>query len=127
MNYRFESIADRFLPIAAGGTLFIDFQHVTPRHVVKANLGWARGRWEIDSYFNYQSPTSGLNSTPFGTASFLSPVPDYVSVDARIAYRLTDWATLAISGQNIGLASQKQTAAGPKVERTVFASLTLNY
>jgi hypothetical protein len=79
-----------------------------------------------ESYFYYQSSTSGLNSTPFGTASFLSPAPDYVSVDARIAYRLTDWAILAISGQNIAPAPQKQTAAGPKVERTVFAIPTVN-
>jgi iron complex outermembrane receptor protein len=126
VNYRFESITDRFAPIAAGGRDFIDFQHVTPKHVVKANLGWASGPWEIDSYFYYQSPTRGLVAFPFAQGSFLSAVPDYLSVDARIAYRLTDWATLAISGQNLGLSSQKQTA-GPKVERSMFATLTVNF
>ena len=126
VNYRFESITDRFAPIAAGGKDFIDFQHVTPKHVVKANLGWASGPWEIDSYFYYQSPTRGLVAFPFAQGSFLSPVPDYLSVDARIAYRLTDWATLAISGQNLGLSSQKQTS-GPKVERSAFATLTVNF
>jgi iron complex outermembrane receptor protein len=126
LNYRFESITDRFLPVAANGTLFIDFQHVTPKHVVKANLGWASGPWEIDSYFYYQSPTQGLESLPFGTASLLSPVPDHFSFDARIAYRLSEWATLAISGQNLGSSPQKQTS-GPMVERSVFASLTVTY
>ena len=126
VNYRFESVTDRFLPFAQGGTAYIDFQHVTPKHMVKANLGWASGPWEIDSYFYYQSPTRGLESLPFASGSFLSPVPDYLSVDARIAYRLTDWATLAISGQDLGVSPQKQTA-GPKVERRVFATLTVNY
>ena len=99
---------------------------MTPKHEVKANLGWAGGPWEIDSYFYYQSPTQGLSGLPFGSGSFLSPVPDYFSMDARIAYRLTDWATLAISGQNLGASPQKQTA-GPMVERTVFATLTVTY
>ena len=126
VNYRFESIADRFAPFAAGGTSYIDFQHVTPKHMLKANLGWASGPWEIDSYFYYQSPTRGLESLPFASGSFLSPVPDYLSVDARIAYRLTDWATLAISGQDLATSPQKQTA-GPSVERRVFATLTVNY
>ena len=127
MNYRFETIDDSFIPAAQGGKLYVDFQHVTPRHVVKANLGWASGPWEIDGYLYYQSPTRGLESLPFSVGSFLSPVPDYLSADARIAYRMTDWAMLAISGQNLGLSSQKQTAAGPKVERSVFATLTVNY
>jgi iron complex outermembrane receptor protein len=104
----------------------VDFQHVTPKHVVKANLGWASGPWEIDAYAYYQSPTRGLEAGPFALVSFLSPVPDYLSLDARIAYRLTDWATLAISGQNLGVSPQQQTA-GPKVERRVFASLTVSY
>jgi len=117
LGYRFESIHDDFDPAAQNGAVYVDFQHVTPKHVVKANLGWASGPWEIDSYFYYQSPTQGLSGLPFGTGSFLSPVPDYFSFDARIAYRLTDWATLAISGQNLGSSPQKQTS-GPAVERT---------
>ena len=126
VNYRFESITDRFIPSAQGGNLYVDFQHVTPKHVVKANLGWASGPWEVDGYLYYQSPTRGLEAPPFSGSSFLSPVPDYLSVDARIAYRLTDWATLAVSGQNLGSSPQKQTA-GPMVERRVFATVTVSY
>ena len=127
VNYRFESIADHFIPIAVGGTAYADFQHVTPKHVVKANLGWASGPWEIDSYLDYQSPTQGLQSLPLNRGSFLSPIQDYLSLDARIAYRLTDWATIAISGQNLGVPSQMQTAAGSMVERRVFATFSVNY
>ena len=130
-NYRFESITDFFIPSAQGGTSYVDFQHVTPKHVVKANLGWARGNWEIDTFLYYQSTTRGLARLPlppgsFITGSFLTPVADYLSVDARIAYRVTDWATLAISGQNLAQSPQQQTS-GPKVERRVFATLTVNY
>jgi outer membrane receptor for ferrienterochelin and colicins len=126
VNYRFESITDRFLPAATGGKLYVDFQHVTPKHEVKANLGWAGGAWEIDGFLNYQSATEGLTGLPFGSGSFLSPVPDYLSFDARVAYRLTDSTTLAISGQNLGVLPQKQTA-GPMVERSVFVTFTVNF
>ena len=125
VNYRFESIEDHFIPEAQSGALFVDFEHVTPRHVVKANLGWARGGWEIDSYFYYQSSTRGLESLPFNAGGFLSPVPDYLSADARIAYRLNDWATLSISGQNL-LSSPQQQTSGPRVERRIFATLMFN-
>jgi len=45
INYRYEAVSDHFKPLAVGGTKYIDFQHVTPSHVVKANLGWSRGEW----------------------------------------------------------------------------------
>ncbi|HXJ00331.1 MAG TPA: TonB-dependent receptor [Micropepsaceae bacterium] len=126
LNYRFESIRDHFVPAAQNGALFVDFEHVTPKHVVKAHLGWSQGPWEIDGYAYYQSSTRGLVAGPFTAFSFLAPVPDYLSLDARVAYRLTDWATLAISGQNLGVSPQQQTV-GPKVERRVFATVTVNY
>ena len=53
-----------------------------------------------------------------------SPVAGYASVDARIGYRLTDWATLAVSGQNLLQARQRQTV-GPAVGRQIYLSLTL--
>jgi outer membrane receptor for ferrienterochelin and colicins len=126
VNYRYEAISDHFKPIAAGGTKYLDFQHVTPAHVVKANFGWSRGDWEVDTYAYYQSATRGLEGLSFGAGSFLTPVQAYLSADARIAYRLTDWATISISGQNL-LESPQQQTSGPKVERRVFGTLTVRY
>jgi hypothetical protein len=126
INYRYEAISDHFKPLAMGGTKYIDFQHVTPAHVVKANLGWSRGDWEIDTFAYYQSATRGLAGLAFSAGSFLTPVQSYVSADGRIAYKLTDWATISISGQNL-LESPQQQTSGPKVERRVFGTLTVRY
>jgi len=125
-NYRFEYISDQFEPFARDGKAYLDFEHVTPRHVAKANLGWADDRWEVDGFLGYQSATQGLAGLPFSSGSFLTPVPDYVSVDARLAYKPTEWATLSISGQNL-LQSPQQQTSGPEVERRVFATLSVNY
>jgi iron complex outermembrane receptor protein len=124
VSYRAEFVDDNFLPFAVGGVDVADYEHTTPNHLFKASLGWARGDWEADTYLNYQSRTLGLRSTVTGSA--LAPVGAYVSLDARIAYRLTDWATLAISGQNL-LQSPQQQTSGPDVERRVFATLSTNY
>ena len=126
VTYRYESIKDSFLRFAQNGTGYIDFEHVTPNHTVNANLGWARGRWEIDGFLYYQSATRGLVGLPFGTGSFLTPVQAYVSFDARIGYRLTDWATLSVSGQNLFASPQQQTS-GPKVERRILGTLSVDF
>lgn len=124
-NYRIETITDRFRPGAQNGTQFLDFEHVTPRHVANLNLGWAARRWEVDGYLHYQSATLGIQPLSSGAASVLVPVNAYASVDARVAYRPSAWATLALSGQNLLHARQQQTS-GPQIERRVLGTLTFD-
>jgi iron complex outermembrane receptor protein len=123
-SYRAEFVDDDFLPFAKGGVDVADYEHTTPKHLIKAGLGWARGDWEVDTYLDYQSSTEGLRFLGLGTA--LVPVGAYVSLDGRVAYRLTDWATIAVSGQNL-LQSPQQQTSGPAVERRIFATLSANY
>jgi iron complex outermembrane receptor protein len=123
-SYRLEVVTDHFSPGAAGGRDFIDYQHTTPVNMIKANLGWSAGDWEVDGYLQYQSSTYGL--LPGGLGTTLSRIPSYVSVDGRVAYKLTEWATLALSGQGLTQAAQTQTS-GPAVERRVLGTLTVKY
>jgi iron complex outermembrane receptor protein len=124
LSYRAEFVKDSLFPWAANGTSYADFEHTTPKHVVKASLGWTLGAWEADAFLGYQSNTEGLQVS--GCATALAPVGAYISFDGRIAYRLTDWAALAVSGQNLLQSPQRQTS-GPAVERRVFATLSVNY
>jgi len=124
LSYRAEFVFDDFVPSAKGGASYLDFEHTTPKHLVKANLGWTSGNWEADVYAGYQSNTSGLQPGVFGTV--LVPVGSYVSIDGRVAYRLADWATLSVSGQNVLQSPQRQTS-GAAVERQVFATLSVRF
>jgi outer membrane receptor for ferrienterochelin and colicins len=124
VSYRAEFVSDEFLPFAVGGVAVADYEHTTPKHLVKGGLGWANGAWEADTYLTYQSNTLGLRTT--GIATALVPVGAYISVDGRVAYRLADWATLAVSGQNLLQSPQRQTS-GAAVERQVFATLSVNF
>jgi hypothetical protein len=61
-----------------------------------------------------------------GYGTGLVPVGAYAALDGRLAYRLADWATIAVSGKNLLQSTQRQTS-GPDVERQVFATLSVNF
>jgi outer membrane receptor for ferrienterochelin and colicins len=126
LNGRLESVKDRFDSTAAGGTAFVDYQHVTPTGLLNANLGWAYGKWEADAYLQYQTHTSGLVSVVPVFLSRLVPVPAYVATDARVGYQMNERTTLSVSGQNLTHSSQRQNS-GPEVERRIFAMLTIRF
>jgi iron complex outermembrane receptor protein len=126
LNYRFEEISEEFSSFAQVGKLFVDYDHTTPKHLIVTNVGWARGRWEIDGYARYQSATAGLLLAAGADGTMLVPVAEYVAVDARVAYQLDKQWTFAASGQDLAHAQQRQTA-GPNVERQLMGSVTFNF
>ena len=123
-SYRLETIKDKFLPFAQGGAAFADFEHTTPKHQIKANLGWALDAWEVDGFLTYQSATQGLVPNTVGTA--LMPISPYANADARVGYRINDNLTLSVAGQNLLTDRQRQTAA-PDVERCIFLNLAAGF
>ena len=124
LSYTPELIRDSLRPTESGTT---DYQHTTPNHIVKANIGWASGPWEADLYGRYESATEGLVADQIGGISAkLVPVNDYTAVDFRVGYKVTDWATLSLSGQNVTQSTQQQNAAAD-VERTILGSVTVNF
>lgn len=123
-SYRLETVKDKFLPVVANGSLYIDYQHTTPKHQIKADLGWAGKAWEADIAAYYQSRSAGLRPTDVGT--MLEPVPAYANADARIGYRINAILTLSLSAQNLFTARQMQTS-GPDIERRAFLNLSAGF
>jgi outer membrane receptor for ferrienterochelin and colicins len=126
LGYRFEALKDLFNSADKDGDVFVTYQHSTPQSLVNANIGWSKARWEIDGYLRYQSATQGLIPLPDQTNTGFTPIPAYVSVDARIAYKPIGRVTLAVSGQDISHATQRQTSA-QEVPRQVFGSVTVDF
>lgn len=125
--YRPEKITDHFVPFAQNGAAYTEYEHTTPRHLLKANLGWANKRWELDGFLQYQSTNHGLQpSSLYGPGAVLTPIPAFTTIDGRVAYNLNSRFTWAVSGQNLAHASQIQTS-GPAVERRVLGTLTFNF
>jgi outer membrane receptor for ferrienterochelin and colicins len=126
LSYRFEDVSEQFSPFAQNGKQFVDYDHTTPKHLVVGNLGWARGKWDVDGYARYQSATEGLLPLAGSGNTTLVAIPQYVALDGRVAYRLNPEWTFAASGQNLAHAQQRQTA-GPNVERQLRGSVTFNF
>jgi len=124
LSYTPEIVTDHFAMGQASRLFVVDYQHTTPVHVVNASLGWTAGRWEVDGFLRYQSDVYGL--APAGSPARLTRIDNYVSIDGRVGYRLLDWATMSLSGQNIGQSRQRQTAA-PSVERRVVGAIAVNF
>jgi len=124
VDYRPEKVVDDFLPDERNGAAEVNYEDTIPRHQVKASLGWANSKWELDSYYRFESNNQGLQPGRIGT--ILVPVPQHLSLDGRVGYNLTDRLTWSVSGQNLTHASQVQTS-GPAVERRVLGTISFNF
>jgi iron complex outermembrane receptor protein len=126
LGYRFEALKDLFNSADQDGDVFVAYQRTTPQSLANANIGWSKARWEIDGYLRYESATQGLLPLPDMTNTGFTPIPAYVSLDARVAYKPISRMTLAVSGQDISRATQRQTSA-QEVPRQVFGSVTVDF
>ena len=74
-----------------------NFSQISPKHLLRLWTNYAppRQKWEVGAGLNATSRT--YNETFAGTISQGS----YATVDARVAYRLTDKITVAVNGTNL--------------------------
>jgi iron complex outermembrane receptor protein len=130
LSYTPETVSDHYLPGFTPENTLIDFADTHPDQVVDANLGWADGPWAIDGYLRYESEFQGLRYNPASNivlpTATLVRIPDYVSVDANIAYRFDNGLTLSLSGQSLLQHTQMQTAAAD-VERRIYLTATVDF
>ena len=109
-----------------------DFQRGTPTHVVVAGGGYSIGKFELDvqgrwqsRYRDYRRSTASISITSTIAAAPLE-IANYVQVDARAGYRVTDHLTLALTAQQF-IAQRLMQSAGPPVERRLLISATARF
>jgi iron complex outermembrane receptor protein len=95
-----------------------------PRHVVVAGIGYTRDRLELDLMARWQS--SYLDFQLAGTALRPVEVPNYILLNGRIGYRLTDTLTVAATVRQFNTSRLMQTA-GPPVERSAIVSVNAHF
>jgi iron complex outermembrane receptor protein len=102
----------------------VEYAHSTPEHVVIGGIGYTRDRLELDLMARWQSSYLDFRLNPDRTALLAVNVDNYVTMNARVGYRLTDTVSLAVSAQQFNQ-SQLVETAGPPVERRIIASITV--
>ncbi len=105
-------------------TSAIDYAHSVPRDVVTLGVGYTRNRWEVDLLGRWQSSYQDFRG--IGGSSYLQPVEvrNYLTLNARVGYRVTDNLTLSLTAQQFNVSQQLQ-AAGPPIERQIIAGVTI--
>ena len=104
---------------------YVDFSHSTPRHVVTVSLGDSWGPVEADIQARWQSSYRDFVAP---TMNYLRryDIAPYTTVNARVAYRLTDTAVVALTAEQL-TDEALQEVAGPKVDRRFTLSVTTGF
>ena len=127
LNYAFAATTDNTVLNKNGlVSSTIDYAHSVPRHVVTAGIGYTRDRLEMDVLGRWQSSYLDFLDSPASLQLQPVEVPNYVTLDARVGYRLTEQLTAAVTAQQFNQEHIVE-AAGPPVERLIIASITLKF
>ncbi len=126
ISYSFISISEHFLlnslSVSPGS---FDYQLGSPASVIDAGLGYSWDRLSVDAQARWQSQYVDNNPT-VNDVSVPVRINDYTTESARIAYRVSDSVTLALSGEQL-LQSQILEAAGIPVERQITISISSKF
>jgi outer membrane receptor for ferrienterochelin and colicins len=102
----------------------VAYSRAVPRDVVIGGVGYTRDRLEFDllgrwqsSFLDFRTMDSGLSYTPVEVA-------DYITLNARAGYRLTDNLSVSLAAQQFNRSELIETA-GPPVERRIIVSVTV--
>jgi iron complex outermembrane receptor protein len=126
VSYSYISISDRLsLGALSGTSSLLNYDSGSPASVVDVGAGYTWDRLDIDAQARWQSrftdyyPTVTNGSQPFR-------IDNYVTMNARIAYRITDNLTVALAGEQL-LEPQIFEAAGLPVERRITLSISSQF
>lgn len=127
LNYAFAATTDNtVLNKNSLLTSTIDYAHSVPRHVLTAGIGYSKDRLELDLLGRWQSSYLDFQTLPQSIELQPVEVRNYLTLNARAGYRLTDNVTAAVTAQQFNM-SRLLRDAGPPVERQIIASVTLRY
>lgn len=102
----------------------ISYSSSVPRQVVVAGFGYTRDKFEIDIMGRWQS--SYQDFLQVGQALRPVNVDNYVLLNLRAGYKLTDTVTIAATVKQFNASRLMQTA-GPPVERQAIVSLNMHF
>jgi len=102
------------------------YAHSVPEHVVDAGIGYSHEKFEADLMARWQSSFLDVRAQEIPGPLLLVSVDNYVTVNARAAYRVLENVTLALAAQQLN-APRLITTGGAPQERRLIASVTVRF
>ncbi|WP_152044837.1 TonB-dependent receptor plug domain-containing protein [Aureimonas psammosilenae] len=126
LSYSLASLNDRTSADILSLIPAIDYAVQNPVHSVIAGLGFTWDRLEVDGQARWQSSFKDFrfDEATFGSAA--ENVPDYVTLNARAGYKVTDQATFSVTAEQLN-AARIVTSAGRRSERRLLAGLKIEF
>ena len=118
-DYTYTDVKDSLFPGMDAVNRYVAFQSTTPKTRGNVGANWSKGPWETDANLHYVGDFKWYDITN----GALQPVKAYASLSSRVGYKMDNGVTLAVSGQNLLKAQQKQTR-GLEAERQLVASIS---
>ncbi|ESQ75764.1 hypothetical protein ABAC402_07300 [Asticcacaulis sp. AC402] len=112
-------VTDEAYPGVALPAQKADFSRMTPKTRGNVGLGWAGGKWTVDTFLHYTGDFTSYTPSSYVVVE----VPAHTTLAANVSYDLGSNMTIAASGQNLVGGKQVQTS-GFKVPATVFVTLS---
>jgi outer membrane receptor for ferrienterochelin and colicins len=126
-SYAFVATTDNtVLNQGAVLTSAVDYARSVPRHVLTAGIGYAWEKLELDLMGRWQSSYRDFQGTGNGVVVEPVDIRNYLTLNARAGYRLTENLTLALVAEQFNTPSILRSA-GPPVERLFIASLAAHF
>lgn len=82
---------------------FLDSAHTQPVHKINLIGGYSVGKWELNTDIHFVSGSSYYTTTvgDYTSARRTAQLPDYVTLNGRIAYKPYEQTTIALDGYNL--------------------------
>jgi outer membrane receptor for ferrienterochelin and colicins len=121
-DYTYTDVEDDAFPAMNLVAATAAFAQTTPKSRGNVGVGWASGAWETDANLHYVSKFQFYGPPTMA----LAPVDAYATLSARVAYKLDDGLTFAVSGQNL-LNKRQSQMTGLQAERQLLATVSKSW
>jgi len=101
------------------------YAHAVPRDVAIAGIGYTRQGLELDLFARWQSSFLDIRTMDDGFSYTPVEVNNYITLNARAGYRLTDNLSVSLAAQQFNRSELIETA-GPPIERRIIVSVTVH-
>jgi iron complex outermembrane receptor protein len=126
LSYAFAAVHDQSAASQLLNAPSVNYQLQTPVHSVILGGGYDWGRLELDLQARWQSHFVDFAIAPQSIQARQVLIPNYVTVDARLAYRLTDHITVAGIAQQLNRHAIPESAGVP-IDRRFLASMRVQF
>ncbi|MGI4802755.1 MAG: TonB-dependent receptor domain-containing protein, partial [Janthinobacterium lividum] len=127
ISYALAAVHDESPQALLADAASANYQRQTPVSSVLAGAGTSWRQLDLDLQARWQSHYE--DSSPGGTMTLAAQpvvVPNYITVDARLAWRLTQRVTVSLVGNQL-LRQRVMETAGLKVERRLLAGFKVKF